>query len=50
MEVARHIRARRTVGGALELEGVEVQVKVDDTKNIEDLIPKQVKFIHGSFG
>ena len=42
MEVARKIHAKRTAGGALELEGVEVQVQLDNTKKIEDLIPKQV--------
>lgn len=29
--------------GALELEGVEVQVQLDDKKDIKDLIPKKVK-------
>ena len=28
--------------GALELEGVEVQVQLDDKKDIKDLIPKKV--------
>ena len=31
--------------GALELEGVEVQVQLDDKKDIKDLIPKKVKRI-----
>lgn len=43
METARHIKGRRVLGGALELEGVEVQVQIDKEKaTIEDLIPKQV--------
>ena len=43
MDIARHIKARRTRGGALALEGVEVQVQLDKEKaTIEDLIPKQV--------
>ncbi len=43
MEVARQIKGRRTLGGALELEGVEVQVQLDkDKSTIQDLIPKQV--------
>ena len=43
MDIARHIKARRTLGGALELEGVEVQVQIDkDKSTIQDLIPKQV--------
>ena len=29
--------------GALELEGVEVQVQLGDKKDIKDLIPKKVK-------
>ena len=31
------------VTGALELEGVEVQVQLGDKKDIKDLIPKKVK-------
>ena len=31
--------------GALELEGVEVQVQLDDKKDIKDLIPKKVKWL-----
>ena len=29
--------------GALELESAEVQVQLDDRKDIKDLIPKKVK-------
>ena len=42
MDVARNLKANRTSGGALQLEGVEVQIQLDDTKKIEDLVPKQV--------
>ena len=42
MNVARNLKANRTSGGALQLEGVEVQIQLDDTKKIEDLVPKQV--------
>ena len=42
--MARAINAKRTSGGALVLEGVEVQVQFMDKsrKTIEDLLPKQV--------
>ncbi|XP_064607624.1 DIS3-like exonuclease 1 isoform X2 [Liolophura sinensis] len=46
MHVSRHLKARRTLGGALELEGAEVQVQMDDTKKIEDLTPKAHLEIH----
>ena len=43
MEVANRLRLKRTQKGAVELEGVEVQVQLTDNKSsIEDLIPKQV--------
>ena len=42
--IAREIRARRGQEGALELEGVEVQIQMDKKdKTIEDLMPKQVE-------
>jgi len=46
MDIAREIKARRTVHGALELEGVEVQVQLGDKKDIKDLIPKKPLEIH----
>uniref|UniRef100_A0A8D2LTA2 DIS3-like exonuclease 1 n=1 Tax=Varanus komodoensis TaxID=61221 RepID=A0A8D2LTA2_VARKO len=45
-EVARHVRAKRDRCGALELEGVEVRVQLDDKKNIRDLIPRQPLEVH----
>ena len=44
MDIARCLKAKRTLQGGLQLEGVEVQVQVDDAKNIENLIPKQVSY------
>lgn len=46
MDIARVIKARRTVHGALELESAEVQVQLDDRKDIKDLIPKKPLEIH----
>ncbi|XP_059953129.1 DIS3-like exonuclease 1 isoform X5 [Mesoplodon densirostris] len=45
-DIARHIRAKRDQCGALELEGVEVRVQLDEKKNIHDLIPKQPLEVH----
>ncbi|XP_058593288.1 DIS3-like exonuclease 1 isoform X2 [Neofelis nebulosa] len=45
-DIARHIRAKRDGCGALELEGVEVRVQLDEKKNIHDLIPKQPLEVH----
>ncbi|KAH0620103.1 hypothetical protein JD844_014705 [Phrynosoma platyrhinos] len=45
-DVARHIRAKRDSCGALELEGVEVRIQLDDKKNIDDLIPRQPLEVH----
>ena len=45
MQTARGLRAKRTAHGALELEGVEVRVEMNDTKAIQDLVPKQVRLI-----
>ena len=43
METARRLKEKRTRSGAVELEGVEVQVQLTDNKStIDDLIPKQV--------
>ncbi|XP_064620645.1 DIS3-like exonuclease 1 [Lineus longissimus] len=46
MKIARNFKARRVSGGGIELEGVEVQVQLDDSKNIEDLVPKKPLEIH----
>ncbi|XP_062357177.1 DIS3-like exonuclease 1 isoform X2 [Cinclus cinclus] len=45
-EIARHVRAKRDRCGALELEGIEVRVQLDDKRNIHDLIPKQPLEVH----
>nr|XP_036865928.1 DIS3-like exonuclease 1 isoform X1 [Manis javanica] len=45
-DIARHVRAKRDRCGALELEGVEVRVQLDEQKNIHDLIPKQPLEVH----
>ena len=43
METGRRLKEKRTRSGAVELEGVEVQVQLTDNKaSIDDLIPKQV--------
>ncbi|XP_054627523.1 DIS3-like exonuclease 1 isoform X2 [Dunckerocampus dactyliophorus] len=44
--VARHLRAQRDQGGALELEGVEVRAQLDHDKNITALVPRQPLEIH----
>ncbi|XP_004711991.1 DIS3-like exonuclease 1 isoform X1 [Echinops telfairi] len=45
-DIARHVRAQRDRCGALELEGVEVRVQLDEKKNIRDLLPKQPLEVH----
>ncbi|XP_034291345.1 DIS3-like exonuclease 1 [Pantherophis guttatus] len=45
-DVARHLRAKRSSYGALELEGMEIRVQLDDKKNIDDLIPRQPLEVH----
>ncbi|KFO90940.1 DIS3-like exonuclease 1, partial [Buceros rhinoceros silvestris] len=45
-DIARHVRAKRDNCGALELEGVEIRVQLDDKHNIHDLIPKQPLEVH----
>ncbi|PKU36386.1 dis3-like exonuclease 1 [Limosa lapponica baueri] len=45
-EIARAVRAQRDSCGALELEGVEIRVQLDDKNNIHDLIPKQPLEVH----
>ncbi|CAL1604420.1 unnamed protein product [Knipowitschia caucasica] len=44
--VARHLRAQRDRGGALELEGVEVRAQLDSEKNITALVPRQPLEVH----
>ncbi|XP_008308916.1 DIS3-like exonuclease 1 [Cynoglossus semilaevis] len=44
--IARHLRAQRDRGGALELEGVEVRAKLDEQKNITALVPRQPLEVH----
>lgn len=44
--VARHLRAQRDRGGALELEGVEVRAQLDEQKNITALVPRQPLEVH----
>ncbi|XP_015252192.1 PREDICTED: DIS3-like exonuclease 1 [Cyprinodon variegatus] len=44
--VARHLRAQRDQGGALELEGLEVRAQLDAEKNITALVPKQPLEVH----
>ncbi|KAG9260850.1 DIS3-like exonuclease 1 isoform X1 [Astyanax mexicanus] len=44
--MARHLRAQRDKGGALELEGVEVRAQLDEDKNIAALVPKQPLEVH----
>ncbi|CAJ1050140.1 DIS3-like exonuclease 1 [Xyrichtys novacula] len=44
--VARHLRAQRDRGGALELEGVEVRAQLDHEKNITALVPRQPLEVH----
>ena len=47
METARRLKEKRTRSGAVELEGVEVQVQLTDNRStIDDLIPKQVHLQH----
>ncbi|KAM9318542.1 DIS3-like exonuclease 1 [Pholidichthys leucotaenia] len=44
--IARHLRARRDRGGALELEGVEVHAQLDEEKNITALVLRQPLEVH----
>uniref|UniRef100_A0A8C3JJF8 DIS3-like exonuclease 1 n=1 Tax=Calidris pygmaea TaxID=425635 RepID=A0A8C3JJF8_9CHAR len=45
-DTTRAVRAQRDSCGALELEGVEIRVQLDDKNNIHDLIPKQPLEVH----
>uniref|UniRef100_UPI003AACCDD1 DIS3-like exonuclease 1 isoform X2 n=1 Tax=Centroberyx gerrardi TaxID=166262 RepID=UPI003AACCDD1 len=44
--IARHLRAQRDRGGALELEGVEVRAQLDEERNITALVPRQPLEVH----
>lgn len=44
--VARHLRTQRDLGGALELEGLEVRAQLDADKNITALVPREPLEIH----
>ncbi|XP_030581044.1 DIS3-like exonuclease 1 isoform X1 [Archocentrus centrarchus] len=44
--IARHLRAKRDRGGALELEGVEVRAQLDEERNITALVPRQPLEVH----
>ncbi|XP_071794054.1 DIS3-like exonuclease 1 [Asterias amurensis] len=46
MDIARNLKARRVVGGAVQLEGIEVKVELSEEQEIEDLVPKQTMEIH----
>lgn len=47
MEIARKLKCHRTREGALELEGSEVTIQMDKSKEeVRDLIPKQVCIQH----
>ncbi|XP_075714430.1 DIS3-like exonuclease 1 isoform X1 [Rhinoderma darwinii] len=45
-EVARAVRSRRDMHGALELEGVEIRVQLGEEHSIDDLVPKQPLQVH----
>nr|KAG5699567.1 hypothetical protein BaRGS_033763 [Batillaria attramentaria] len=45
-KLGRSLKARRTHCGALELESVEVQIQLTETKGIEDLTPKEHLEVH----
>ncbi|KAK7116248.1 DIS3-like exonuclease 1 [Littorina saxatilis] len=45
-ELGRSMKARRTHCGALDLESVEVQVQLTETKGVEDLTPKEHLEVH----
>ncbi|XP_034038766.1 LOW QUALITY PROTEIN: DIS3-like exonuclease 1 [Thalassophryne amazonica] len=44
--VTKHLRAKRDIGGALELESVEVRAQLDKERNITSLIPRQPLEVH----
>ncbi|XP_031571497.1 DIS3-like exonuclease 1 [Actinia tenebrosa] len=46
MEIARHLKFNKTIEGALELEGLEVQVQLNENKDIKDLSPKKPLEVH----
>lgn len=46
IEIASHLKARRMNEGAIQLEGVEVKVELNEQQEIENLVPKQTLEIH----
>nr|XP_054756295.1 DIS3-like exonuclease 1 [Lytechinus pictus] len=46
MMIARKLKAQREVGGAVQLEGTEVKVELNEEQEIENLVPKQTLEIH----
>lgn len=48
MMIARRLKAQREVGGAVQLEGTEVKVELNEEQEIENLVPKQVGVIRTS--
>ena len=49
MAIARQLKGRREAGGAVQLEGTEVKVELNEEQEIENLVPKQVCFFHLHF-
>uniref|UniRef100_A0A5F9DUJ6 DIS3-like exonuclease 1 n=1 Tax=Oryctolagus cuniculus TaxID=9986 RepID=A0A5F9DUJ6_RABIT len=45
-DIASHFRAQRGLDGALDLDGIEISVLLDEEKNILDLVPRQQRRIH----
>lgn len=41
IDIASHLKARRVHEGAVQLEGVEVKVELNEQQEIENLVPKQ---------
>lgn len=46
IEIASHLKAKREHEGAVQLEGVEVKVELNEQQEIENLVPKQTLEIH----
>ncbi|PIK57161.1 putative DIS3-like exonuclease 1 [Apostichopus japonicus] len=46
IDIASHLKARRVHEGAVQLEGVEVKVELNEQQEIENLVPKQTLEIH----
>ncbi|KAJ8029401.1 DIS3-like exonuclease 1 [Holothuria leucospilota] len=43
IEIASHLKAKREREGAVQLEGVEVKVELNEEQEIENLVPKQLR-------